>query len=181
MKPPAAVVAPARSLAQLGHELDMLCGSEERSVAEFKAKKTRLFIEARSDPSFGARGDGFVKFVEERGRVDYATAHRWMTAAGWKPPRQSGAGAKPNQSQNEIEPKPERRADSDETASDDEEKSGEDATASPAVQDWDVAQIKICDRVKTLAAKFPDEKKSDLAFSLRQLADTIEEMRTWKK
>ncbi len=117
MKPPV-IAAPARSLAEIANAWDMLDSKEQRTIAEFRAAKTKLLIEARADPKWGARGDGFVEFVEKRLRVDYATAHRWMVDAGWKPPKQPGAGAKANHSQSENE-RPTERRDPKEQESDD--------------------------------------------------------------
>lgn len=56
-----------------------------------------------------------------------------------------------------------------------------DASRDSGETDWEVARMKLCERVKTLASRMPDEKKGDLVFSLRQLANAIEEMPTWKK
>lgn len=92
-----AEVRPAVDLARIVHEWDMLCGQEQRSVAEFKAAKTRLLIKARD--AFNSRGDGFVEFVEKKLKTPFSTAHRWMIDAGWKPPKQEGAGRTANHSQ----------------------------------------------------------------------------------
>lgn len=88
------IVAPARTLAEIANQWDLLDGKEQRSMAEFRAAKTKLLIEARQDPKWGARGDGFVEFVEKRLKLSSSTAFRWMTDAGWKPPKTAGAGRK---------------------------------------------------------------------------------------
>lgn len=94
MKPVAGIVAPARSLAEIANQYDLIDGNEQRSLAEFRKAKAKLLIEARADPKWGARGDGFVEFVEKRLRENYQTAYKWMVAAGWKPPKEPGAGRK---------------------------------------------------------------------------------------
>jgi len=61
------------------------------------------------------------------------------------------------------------------------EEPADTSESAKAAADWDIVQMKMCERVKSFATKLPDDKKGDFVFSLRQLADTIEEMKTWKK
>lgn len=103
MRDTGSIAAPARSLAEIANAWDMVDAKEQRTVAEFRAAKAKLLIEARNDPKWGARGDGFVDFVEKRLGIAYSTAFDWMKAAGWKAPKQPGAGAKPDHSESRNE------------------------------------------------------------------------------
>jgi hypothetical protein len=85
---------------------ETLVERETQSLAQRRERLGRLLVEARR--GFNARGDGFVRWVEDIG-VAYTTAQRYMEAVGYVPPKKPGAGRPENQNHNGFDSSPRER------------------------------------------------------------------------
>jgi hypothetical protein len=183
----AAIVAPETSEAEQARreisKLNTALADAERahdSASQVRLKRLlalgeRLVLERSRHPRKGPKARSWGELLHDCG-IDGPRAWEAMKYAGYVEKVSSDSEdtptALPDLREAGIDKKP-RKSDVD--------ASGDDSEPSAAASDWDIAQMKVCERVKSFAMKLPDDKRGDLAFSLRQLADTIEEMSTWTK